>query len=88
MKSQKCNMCGKEFDIFDRQEDFQIRRKTDGTIGYGSSHDGEYCDCHLCIRCFDLLMGTTPFRINPFFEPEYNATTSEGTYEDNIHLQP
>lgn len=69
MISKKCNVCGKEFDIFDRQEDFQIGRATPGTIGYGSIHDGEACNCHLCIDCFDKVMKSLQFKYNPFYDP-------------------
>ena len=67
MASKKCNICGKDFDIFDRQEDFQIKRGSKGIIGYGSIHDGEGCDCHLCIKCFDKLMASLRFQIDPFY---------------------
>ena len=34
---QVCNLCGKELDFFDRQENFTIHTR----IGYGSVHDGD-----------------------------------------------
>lgn len=82
----RCNMCGKELDVFDRQEGFRIGKMSPYPIGYGSTHDGEMCDCKLCIRCFDFLMGKTAFKINPFSEPKYSATRSEGAYEESYLL--
>lgn len=53
MKSIVCNMCGKELDIFDRQENFTIKRER---IGYGSVHDGDGLDMRLCCSCLDKLV--------------------------------
>lgn len=63
--TETCNLCGKKFDIFDKQAGFTI--VSDG-IGYGSIHDGEVCNCRLCCRCFDRVMGGLDFIISPFFE--------------------
>ena len=48
-----CNICGKEFDIFDEQESFGIHT---GTIGYGSQYDGDKIDLDMCCDCFDGIM--------------------------------
>lgn len=48
-----CNVCGKEFDLYDRQEDFGIHT---GTIGYGSKYDGDSINLDMCCDCFDKLM--------------------------------
>lgn len=50
----KCNICTKEFDFWDEQEDFSICRQ----IGYGSGYDGLEIDLHLCCDCFDKVMDT------------------------------
>lgn len=47
-----CNLCGKEFDIWDEQEEFGIHTRP----GYGSQYDGDDVDLDLCCRCFDRLM--------------------------------
>lgn len=47
-----CNMCGKEFDEFDMFAKFAINTQ----IGYGSVHDGEHLDLHLCCDCMDHLI--------------------------------
>lgn len=47
-----CNLCGKELDFFDLQNDFSIHRK----IGYGSVHDGDDVHLRLCSDCFDGLV--------------------------------
>ena len=49
-----CSQCGKRLDFFDLQEDFTIHKK----IGYGSIHDGEEEDLHLCCDCFDRLLAS------------------------------
>ena len=47
-----CDMCGKEFDMWDHQENFNIAY----SIGYGSIHDGDHVACDLCCDCFDRLL--------------------------------
>ncbi len=58
-----CNICGKPFDIFDRQAAFRIHNRQ---IGYGSIHDGQACDLNLCCACFDRLIASLNFAISPF----------------------
>lgn len=48
-----CNVCGKEFDLYDRQEKFGIHT---GVIGYGSKYDGGEISLDMCCDCFDRLM--------------------------------
>ena len=48
-----CNMCGKEFDFWDMQEDFHIEKDE---IGYGSKHDGMHLKLDLCCSCMDSLI--------------------------------
>ena len=52
MQKITCNMCGKEFDDWDMQEDFSIH----GCIGYGSKFDGLYLRLDLCCDCMDNLI--------------------------------
>ena len=47
-----CNLCGKEFDEWDIQEDLGLHY----TAGYGSKFDGDTIDCDLCCSCFDKLL--------------------------------
>lgn len=47
-----CNLCGKELDFFDMQNDLSIHKK----IGYGSVHDGDDVHLRLCSDCFDELV--------------------------------
>ena len=47
-----CNKCGKEFNIWDQQEDFSIKRN----LGFGTKYDGEKLDIHLCCDCMDKLI--------------------------------
>lgn len=49
-----CNICGKDFDEWDEQEDFSIHRHA----GYGSEFDGDHIDLDMCCACFDKLMNT------------------------------
>ena len=52
MRKAYCNMCGKEFDWMDMQENFSIYRH----IGYGSKHDEEYLELDLCCYCMDKII--------------------------------
>jgi hypothetical protein len=54
-----CNVCGGEMDFFDVQQGFSIHT----VVGYGSKHDGEIVDLHLCNNCFDHLVDSC--RISP-----------------------
>lgn len=47
-----CNMCGKELDIWDIQENFSIR----GRFGYGTKYDGSDYDLDLCCGCMEKLI--------------------------------
>lgn len=48
----KCNICGKEFDIFDDQLEFGFHK----IVGYGSIHDCEEFNLDICCDCFDKIM--------------------------------
>lgn len=48
----KCNICGKEFDMWDEQQKFDLNFD----VLYGSKHDGEKINCSLCCECFDNLI--------------------------------
>lgn len=50
----RCNICGKEFDMWDEQQNFNLNFD----VYYGSKHDGEKIDCNLCCNCFDELLDT------------------------------
>lgn len=54
MTKRICNICGKDFDLWDEQEDFSLRRH----VGYGSEFDGSRIDLDMCCTCFDKLMNT------------------------------
>jgi len=51
---QVCNFCGKDFDMWDKQEAFGLHHH----VGYGSEFDGSYIDVDMCCSCFDKLMNT------------------------------
>lgn len=48
-----CDMCGKQFSIFDTQENFGFHYHN---IGYGSKFDETSIDVDLCCNCFDKMM--------------------------------
>ena len=52
MKKTVCNMCGKDFDMWDEQEEFGFHHH----VGYGSRFDEAHIDVDLCCECFDNLM--------------------------------
>ena len=49
-----CNICGKEFDMWDQQEGFGLHYH----VGYGSKFDGDRIQVDMCCDCFDELMDT------------------------------
>lgn len=57
-----CNVCGRELDFFDLQQDFTIHRK----IEYGSIFDGDIVDMQLCCDCFDDLVNEC--KVSPITE--------------------
>lgn len=61
-----CNKCGKEFDIYDSQEDFSIYSQL---IGYGSKYDGSSLELDLCCECMDELIESC--KISPIKENTY-----------------
>lgn len=58
-----CNMCGKEFDFWDEQENFHIHEQN---IGYGSKYDGDKLCLDLCCNCMDKIIEMCT--INPVIE--------------------
>lgn len=48
----QCNKCGKEMDIWDRQENFSIN----GICGYGTKYDGSKIQLNLCCDCMEELI--------------------------------
>lgn len=57
-----CNLCGKELEFFDLQNDFTIHRK----VQYGSIYDGYTVNLKLCCDCFDDLVQQC--KVNPMSE--------------------
>lgn len=52
MKKIVCNMCGKDFDLWDEQEDFSIHRN----CGFGTKYDGSRINLDLCCECMEKLI--------------------------------
>lgn len=52
MEKKVCNKCGKEFDLWDEQENFTILTP----LGYGVKYDGDYLDLKLCCTCMEWLI--------------------------------
>ena len=48
----QCNKCGKEMDIWDRQEKFSINRR----CGYGTKYDGFGIQLNLCCDYMEELV--------------------------------
>lgn len=51
-KTITCNMCGKVFDEFDKQEEHGIHK----WLGFGSKYDGDELDLDICCKCLDSLI--------------------------------
>lgn len=47
-----CNMCGRDFDTWDKQEDFSIHKR----CGYGTKYDGETLNLDICCDCMERLI--------------------------------
>lgn len=47
-------------------------------IGYGSVHDGESCDLHMCCDCFDRVVGSMQFAVSPFKDFDANLDAFAG----------
>lgn len=60
-----CNLCGGKLDVWDAQGDFTINKDC---ITYGSIHDGDAVELHLCCKCFDALVASCV--IDPVIERE------------------
>ena len=79
-----CNMCGKELDFFDLQQDFTIHKQ----VCYGSIHDGDHVNLKLCCECFDRAVAdckVSPIEgriyirpdVRPVEPPRYTFTWGE-----------
>lgn len=49
----RCDFCGKQFTVFDEQENFGLHYSN---VGYGSHYDGCDINVDLCCDCFDKMM--------------------------------
>lgn len=47
-----CSRCGKPLNIWDVQEQFNLRRH----LGYGTKYDGETLDMKWCCDCMESLI--------------------------------
>lgn len=47
-----CNKCGKELDIWDKQEEFSLHKN----LGYGTAYDGMRLELDLCCKCMEELI--------------------------------
>lgn len=52
MQVKICNVCGKPFNEWDNQEDFNLHY----IIGYGSRYDGGRLNLDFCCECFDNFL--------------------------------
>jgi len=52
MKRTTCNMCGKEFDLWDEQENFSIYTN----CGYGTKYDMDRIELDLCCNCMEAIV--------------------------------
>ena len=53
MKIHKCDLCSKDFNVFDEQEHFGLHYNN---VGYGSKYDERHIDIDMCCDCFDKMM--------------------------------
>lgn len=74
MQKKYCNICGKEFNEWDYQENYSLHTK----IGFGSKHDGETLALDICTECMDKLIDSC--KISPVYEIE-EAPDNEGVFK-------
>ena len=48
----RCNLCGKNLDFWDQNEDFSWTRH----LGYGTKYDGNTLNLHLCCECIKKII--------------------------------
>lgn len=58
---ERCNLCGKQFDRFDRASGLKYVQQ----LGFGSAFDGSVLVLRLCVDCLDDLASECV--INPLF---------------------
>ncbi len=51
-KANICNKCGKELDMWDKQEAFSLHQN----LGYGTAYDGMRLELDLCCKCMEELI--------------------------------
>lgn len=67
-----CNICGKELGVLDQDSDYTMCVR----MGYGTNHDLEYAEIHMCCECLDHLVETC--KVSPIVG-EYDIITGEVT---------
>lgn len=51
-QSNYCNKCGKEFDVWDKENGLRVNMH----LGYGSVYDGSFLHMNFCCDCMDSLI--------------------------------
>lgn len=54
-----CNLCGRDFDTWDKMEDFSIHKR----CGYGTKYDGDTISLDICCECMEQLIDSC--RVSP-----------------------
>ena len=67
----KCNMCGRDLDFWDLQEDFSIKRE----CGYGTIFDGDSLFLRMCCSCMEKLVESCV--VSPVEENTYDVISTE-----------
>ena len=63
-KTTTCNLCGKEFDMWDAAEATSIYKR----LGYGSKYDEDWLELDICCKCLDTIIDQC--EINPIIPYE------------------
>jgi len=66
-----CNLCGKEFNIWDYEENFQIHT----LLGYGTAYDGNELHLRLCCDCMTDIIDSCYY--SPILEIEYDTSEED-----------
>ncbi len=74
--SRVCNICGRKFDMYDANEDYNIT----WDLGYGTKYDGKYLDLHICCDCMEKLIDNC--KVSPIAEQHKKPRSLTGEIKD------
>ena len=74
---ERCNLCGKQFDRFDRSTGLKYVSQ----LGYGSAFDGSVLVLRLCVDCLDDIVSECV--IDPLYVSAEELDEDDFEYEED-----